>query len=134
MKILLLNLWRVIDSKGGTEKVFFNMSNELTRRGNKVVSVGLQNKVGRPSFPVDSIVNFINVGVGFTGRMNFFDKLKRILAGNRLRRHIFDAGFMDYKRGELIRPVIEKENPDIIISFNAMATRILSSISKWTNQ
>ena len=46
MKVLLLNLWRIIDSKGGTEKVFFSMANELNRRGINVVAVGFENKVG----------------------------------------------------------------------------------------
>lgn len=44
MKVFLLDLWRVINSKGGTEKVFFSMANALDERGYEVVAVGLDNK------------------------------------------------------------------------------------------
>lgn len=48
MKILLLNLWRVIESKGGTEKVFFDMGNNLSARGYEVIAVAMDNKDGNP--------------------------------------------------------------------------------------
>ena len=125
MKVLLLNLWRVIDSKGGTEKVFFNMANELTKRGYEVVALGLHNKEGSPSYYVEPNVKFINVGVGYSDKKTFGEKIKRFLCGNRESRRNFDEVLKDYKKSELLKPVIEKEKPDIIICFNVEATRIL---------
>ena len=48
MKILLVDLWRVINSIGGTEKVFFSMANALADRGYNVTAVELDNTVGKP--------------------------------------------------------------------------------------
>ena len=44
MKILLLNTWRVINSKDGTEKVFCNMANALVESGHRVLAVACENK------------------------------------------------------------------------------------------
>lgn len=44
MKILLLNLLPMIDAKGGAEKVFCNMANEMVEREHEVVGVCLENR------------------------------------------------------------------------------------------
>lgn len=44
MKILLINLWQIIDAKGGTEKVFCNMANAMVERNHKVTAVCLENR------------------------------------------------------------------------------------------
>jgi len=46
MKVLLVNLWRMIDAKGGAEKVFCNMANAMAERGFEVVGVCVDNKKG----------------------------------------------------------------------------------------
>ena len=50
MKILLLNLWGVMDSKGGTEKVFFDMAAALADRNYDVTALVLENKTTPPVF------------------------------------------------------------------------------------
>lgn len=50
MKILLLNLWGVIDGKGGTEKVFFDMAGALAERNHTVTALVLENKTTPPIF------------------------------------------------------------------------------------
>ena len=37
----------MIDAKGGAEKVFCNMANEMVERGHEVVGVCLENKEGK---------------------------------------------------------------------------------------
>lgn len=46
MKILLINLWQMIDAKGGTEKVFCDMANAMAGRGHKITAVCLENRGG----------------------------------------------------------------------------------------
>lgn len=54
MNITLVNTWRVIDSKGGTEKVFCDMANELSRRGYDVTAICHDPKIGVPGFPLST--------------------------------------------------------------------------------
>lgn len=125
MKVLLLNLWRVINSKGGTEKVFFDMANALTKLNYNVAAVGFDNNVGSPGFPVLDNVNFINAGKGYILKKPLFYRIKRTLNLSRDKRHLYDEKIFDPQIAVKLQPIIKKENPDIIISFNAEATRIL---------
>lgn len=76
MKILLVDLWRIIKYKGGAEKVFFDMANTMSRRGHNVTALGLQDAEGKPSFYVDSKVRFVNAGIGLKVKKFFFKKLR----------------------------------------------------------
>ena len=125
MKILLLNLWRVIESKGGTEKVFFDMGNNLSARGYEVIAVAMDNKDGNPFFEISKKVNFINISVDMKKYDGIKYKIQRALYINREKRHMFDERNRDLLRGERLKLVVEKEEPDIIIAFNVEATRIL---------
>lgn len=127
MKILLLKLWRIINLQGGAERVFCDMANALTQRGYEIVAVVCENKEGMPFFPLSKNVKFINAGIGYVKGKTFIQKMKRIFQGNKVQRHIFDMKVEDSKRIELLKPVIEREEPDIIISFNIEATRILKN-------
>ena len=61
MKILLLTTWRLINAKGGAEKVFCDMANALTNRGHEVTAVCVDKNQGSPGFPLDRNVNFLNI-------------------------------------------------------------------------
>lgn len=50
MKIALLNLWRVNNARGGTEKVFFNMAEAMTRLGHDVVCFASDSGDGEPPY------------------------------------------------------------------------------------
>lgn len=71
MKVLLLDLWRVINSKGGTEKVLFSMANALVERGYTITVLALDNVPGNPFFDIDSRVKFINAGTGYIEKSPF---------------------------------------------------------------
>ena len=58
--IVLLDLDRVIDARGGTEKVFCNMANALVERGYKLTAICCEEKQGRPAFDLSPSVQFIN--------------------------------------------------------------------------
>lgn len=130
MKILLLDLWRVIKSKGGTEKVLFTMANALVERGYIVTILALDNTLGQPFFDIDARVKFINAGVGYVEKKPCLYRLKRALQGSKERRHLYDELLFDPPKAELLGPIIESEKPDIIISYNVEATRVLINILK----
>lgn len=128
MKVLLVNLWRVIESKGGAEKVLFSMANALAEKGNTVSILALDNTPGAPFFHVDKKVKFINAGVGYVEKKTILYRIKRALHGSRKRRCLYDECLFDQQKAEALKPAIENENPDIIISYNVDATRILINI------
>lgn len=124
MKILLVDLWRVIKYKGGAEKVFFDMANTMSRRGHNVTALGLQDAEGKPSFYVDSKVRFVNAGIGLKVKKNFFQKVKSLFLSNDAKVKYSEAIY-DKLKGNRLAPVINSGDFDIIISFSVEATRIL---------
>lgn len=60
MRILLLNTYRVVNAKGGTEKVFCDMANAMAEKGHEVFAVCLDENQGLPGFRLDKRVNFLN--------------------------------------------------------------------------
>ena len=125
MKILLLNLWGVIDGKGGTEKVFFDMAAALADRNYDVTALILENKTTPPFFNVSNKISFINCGEGFEPRFSLFQKLWIKLSFNKNKRHSFRDRIIDEQKAQRLEPVIVKVQPDIILSINPDATRAL---------
>lgn len=62
LNIALVNVGRVVDIKGGAEKVFCVMANTLVQRGHKVTAISGDQREGVPGFQLDARVNFIVVG------------------------------------------------------------------------
>ena len=123
--VLLVNSWRVINAKGGTEKVFCNLANALNRRGYSVVMLCCDPKQGRPGFDVDPEVFFLNVG-----EEEFF--AERVLS--RLKSLSFDSFARKQKRGLLkvnrLARLLAKEKEsfdlaDVVISFQPETSYIL---------
>lgn len=124
---MLVNFWRVIDSDGGTEKVFFNMANEFVNRGYEVVAVGMDDKLGHLFFHVDNRVRFINAGVG-VNRKGLIHILKRTFVFNKQARHTLDEKIRNVKKAKRLKPIIDKEMPDVIISYNTSATNSIINL------
>lgn len=66
IKVLLLNVGRVIGAKGGAEKVFCDMANALSERGMDVYAVCCEEKEGLPGYPLSEAVHFVNAGLQHT--------------------------------------------------------------------
>lgn len=125
-KVVLINLWRVINAYGGTEKVFFSLSNELASRGYDVTAIASDSNHGVIHFPVSEKVNFKNCIVDdvkqsiIRARSFYFpskqqrDKMRLIIS---LR-----------NKANALKQEINKINPDIIISFQQETTFILKEI------
>lgn len=58
--IVLVNVWRVVNAKGGTEKVFCDMANALSKRGYEVTALFCDPNQGEPGFPVENGVRCVN--------------------------------------------------------------------------
>lgn len=131
MKIALVNLGRVNNSYGGTEKVFFDMANNLSRRGHCVSAIVHDSSKGDPPFPLAPSVRYMNYMapphkklLGQIARLVlplFFKKDKRKIEKIKLR----------YKtRAIPIKRALEETNPDIIVTFQPGTSFLLLDIIK----
>lgn len=60
--VALVNTWRVINSKGGTERVFCDLANALSLMGYRVTALCVDPYQGEPGFNLSNAVRFINAG------------------------------------------------------------------------
>ncbi len=123
--VLLVNSWRVINAKGGTEKVFCNLANALNRRGYSVTMLCCDPKQGGPGFYVDPEVAFFNVGEEES-------LVERVLC--RLKSLSFDSFARKQKRGLIkvnrLARLLAKEKEsfdlaDVVISFQPETSYVL---------
>ncbi|MBQ7883293.1 MAG: glycosyltransferase family 4 protein [Phascolarctobacterium sp.] len=126
MKVLLYDTFRVIDAKGGTEKVFCNMANALVNLGYEVTALIFENKKGKPFFPLDSRVELINAGIGFNSH-NLINNFIALFSISKHNRHIKRYNYKNKRIAEKIRPYLSQINPDVIISFTVEGTAILKN-------
>lgn len=128
--VLLVNSWRVVGAKGGTEKVFCDLANALTERGFSVTMLCCDSKEGRPGFSLKEEVRFVNVGSVSGGWGRFFVKLKSLSWSSESRKK---------KRGLLKIEMLSKafrkalslfDEAGVIISFQPETTYVLKDRMK----
>lgn len=123
MKIALLNFGRVNNAFGGAEKVFFDMANNLHRLGHQVTAIVHDTHSGSPGFPIDEQVHYYNCRISlFTNIKSHILRSVMLLfcrKSNRLKTK-FDYKFKP--RAFNIQQVLNKEKPDIIITFHPNET------------
>lgn len=61
IRVILITLGPIVKSRGGVERVFVSMANELTERGYRVTALCCDPNEGTPVFKLDSRVDFVNV-------------------------------------------------------------------------
>ena len=129
MKIALVNLSRVNNAYGGTEKVFFDMANNLSRRGHAVFALSHDTHRGHPSFPIDDKVDYRNC------KLNIFQNirsqiLRRLLPlfSKNNKKIITKLKNKYIPRAKPIKKQIDSINPDVIISFQPIATYLLLEV------
>ncbi len=126
--IVLLNIWPVIESSGGAEKVFCDLANALSSMHFKVTAICCDKKKGRPYFFLSENVNLINIGpqTPFYYRNNLINLLS--ISPSRRQRHLNRASLSSKIVYEALDPVLKKLNPDIYISFQDQSTYILKNL------
>ncbi|MBQ9763232.1 MAG: glycosyltransferase family 4 protein [Phascolarctobacterium sp.] len=128
MKIMLLDTWRIINSKGGTEKVFCNMANALVDKGYQVLAVACENKEGLPFFPLDKRVKFLNVGK-YSALTEFFLKIVTAFYIKSSLRRNKRTEYRTFLMKSRIQPILQEYTPDIIISFTSDGTFLLKNLN-----
>lgn len=125
MKVLLLNIDRFYDAKGGTEKVLCDMANALKEKGHEIEILICDDKSGDIPFPLRNDITITNIGCSFNKKLNLFERLKRLFIKTKRDRHIYDSNILDPKYAKRIMPALKNSKPDVIISYQLEGTRIL---------
>lgn len=129
--VVLVDTWRVINAKGGTEKVFCEMANALADRGYEVTAICHDENVGQPGFELHDEINFINA----YKPANYFEKgiIRSIRAlslnpeSSREKRQILTS---QWKARDIQNVLSKLNNVDVIISFQPETTYILNEIMR----
>lgn len=126
--ILLLNSWRVVQAKGGTEKVFCDMANTLIKRGYEVTMLFCDPNQGKPGFYVEDAVRCVNAYRD--PRMHFLYKNPwknlRCFRFDPYKRRILRATLESKRRATLIGDALKLlPKVDLFISFQAESTWVL---------
>ena len=126
LNITLVNTWRVVNAKGGAEKVFCDMANAFAQRGHNVTAIYLDKNQGLPGYPIDERVHFVN---------SYNTKLPLSLAKPliNLRSISLSKKKRIYKRNILsaraiwikLKTAILEASPDVIVSFQVETTQAI---------
>lgn len=119
IKVLLLNVGRVIGAKGGAEKVFCDMANALSERGMDVHAVCCEDKKGLPGYQLSEAVCFVNAG-NRTFPWGLSDSLIRfraLLTTNRKMRRSVRARLLCRRQALQLSEVLSAIDPDVIVAF-----------------
>lgn len=140
MNICLIRFGAVVESEGGTEKVLCNMANEFVNRGHSITIICCEKKQGKPFFPLNEKVNFVNLnntGKEIKGHILLRAKREILKALGKLNRTEKDRIFIesrydnDYIKNRFNK-IISDINPDIIIAYDYLAVLFLKHIMKNT--
>ena len=124
MRILMVNLWKMINSAGGAEKVFCEMANMLSERGHSVTALVFDNDKGNPFYHVNENVEFINSGQGCKLGKNLWQKIRASFYSKN-EKELYSEKIYDDIKSKRLAPFVNGKNFDVIISYNPSATRIL---------
>lgn len=118
IKVLLLNVGRVIGAKGGAEKVFCDMANALSERGMDVYAVCCEEKEGLPGYPLAEAVHFVNAGnrTFAWGLSAPLIRLRSVLTSNRKQRRSVRARLQCLRQSQQLRDVMKAIDPAVIVA------------------
>ena len=130
--IVLISLCRVINSKGGAEKVFCDMANAFTERGLDVTAICCESLRGGPAYPLNKEVHFINAHEYLPLKFLYKNPWKNIRCFSlnskkrRQNRKYFEFSFFE----KAINLVLNKiPSADILISYEPETTYILDRLN-----
>lgn len=129
--VVLVNIWRVVDAKGGTEKVFCEMANQLISRGYRVTAVCHDENQGKPGFELNDEVHFINT----YKKPSIFDvepiRSIRAFRFNKEKRRGKRYYISSFWKAQNIKQSMNLwDDADIVISYQPQTTYILKEILK----
>lgn len=133
MNIVLLNFDSVVNSFGGTARVFANMANELVAKGHNVTGLTYELANGATAFEIDKRVHLKNCCSGLAEK--FFHnenlaKLRTFYIRDRKARRIKRIKIELTSRSSAIEKALQEAKPDVIVAFQQPATYLLVEILK----
>lgn len=130
IKVLLLNVGRVIGAKGGAEKVFCDMANALSERGMDVYAVCCEEKEGLPGYPLSEAVHFVNAGLRHASwrLSDSWIRLRAVLATSRASRRTVRARLTCQKQAQQLKETLEGLAPDVIVAFQPEPAYIIREL------
>lgn len=129
--VTLVNLGRVVEAKGGVEKVFCELANNLLSLGFIVNAVCCDKQQGRPGFPLSQDANFHNC---WKDNRNFLLSRPicnlRSLHPNRNIRRIQRTQLLDKMYQAKLQPHLSSIETDIWICFQPEAAYVIKELLK----
>lgn len=125
MKVLLVNRWSQLETVGGAERVFFSMANVLSEKYETTAFAMTQTGKGKPFFELSPNVKFIHISHCYDGAKSIWHQVRRAFYVKKVQRHRSDQLFTDPIWGRKIVPVIEQEQPDVIVAYSLDIARVL---------
>lgn len=120
LRILQICFTKIVNSAGGAEKVFCNMSNYFAKE-NDVVGVCCDDELGLPFYSLDNNVKFINLIEGKKLRVPFCVKLKneiyRLFKQIGVRLEFPKEVYLRTQINKKLKPILEIEKPDIVVCY-----------------
>lgn len=129
--VTLVNLGRVTGAKGGVEKVFCELANQLQAFGFSVNAVCCDRQEGAPGFPLSNAVNFYNC---WRDNLNPFLSRSscnlRSLHPNRELRRSRRAQLLGAMYAAKLRKILQSLKSDFFICFQPDATYVVKDLLK----
>lgn len=133
MKILLVNLWRINNARGGTEKVFFNMASSLSSLDHEVICLTSDEGDGTPTFHEAGakyqLFNCLNAKQS-TYTLKLLNRLHTLCIVDKQKRKQLRYRLKTSLRYSALISEFKHHQADVIISFQPQATYLLTEIIK----
>lgn len=129
MNILLANLTKMVNDSGGLAKVTSNFANEMIQRGHTVSVVYSDEREGDFYYPVHNSVPTYDLrhfdGKTITYPWNYKIKREIYRVFSKQKARTINNDFTERYLLDNLQKVVNKVNPDIIISFQPAASKML---------
>ena len=129
MKILLANFTKMVADSGGLAKVTCAFANEMKRRGHEVILVYSDEQSGEFYYPID--IDVLQYDLRNMGEKRvtypFILRLKRewYRMFNKQKARTINNEFAETYLLAPLRRILEETQPDVIVSFQPAATKLL---------
>lgn len=135
MHIVIININRMVDYKGGMSKSFSDLANLFVAVGYKVTAICFDKNQGNPGFPISSEVRFLNAYSKIPLLNQSLCKAIRSFSLDRKRRRAKrDLIDLDWMRNCFKLCLENISGIDLIISFQPESTYFLEKIMEETSQ
>lgn len=120
VKVMQICFAPIVNSAGGAEKVYCNMSNHFIKT-HEVIDVCCDNLIGRPFYSLDEKVKFVNLGEHCDLKIPFSVKIQhevaRLLRKNGSNIEWPKEVFIRKQVNDRLKHKLDEEKPDVVICY-----------------